>query len=393
MLVELAAPTLFRGAQRVPVDGLATTPLGYDRDALSAGEPLQGIKAGELKAALDHCDEVVFSFDGKLGDTLLAFGAIAAILDYLTLGRQARLPIVRALGPYAALFNQAGLLDSFDVREVVPAPQTARTVLVGDRQGVGLSVEGKAGRVLATFTCDPETPPCWASGRFAYPALPARYFLSVERELGIRLGSNEFMPLLGSATPPSAGEAGKLRVGIVTATSWPARKDYGLPQFLEATALLAGMQGVKIEALVIPGREAGPIRDTRPAPDDVIVEILQDAHFSLIGGRLSACDLVIGNDTGLVHLAAATRASDGSGPQVLGLHARHSHAKWRTGLTWHHALATAFSETMHRNDLCPVRDKIDDRAFGAASDIGAIAPACLADIASELLDAPAETDG
>lgn len=393
MLVELAAPTLFRGAQRVPVDGLATTPLGYDRDTLSAGETLQGIKAGELKATLDQCDEVVLSFDGKLGDTLLAFGAVAAILDYLKLGRPARLPIVRALGPYAALLNQTGVLDSFDVREVVPAPETARTVLVGDRQGVGLSVGGNAGRVLATFTCDSETPPCWDSGRFAYPALPARYFLSVERELGIRLNSNGFMPLLRSTSPPSTGEVGRLRVGIVTATSWPARKDYGLPRFLEAMELLAGTKSVVIEALIVPGREAGPIHDIRPAPDDVIVEILQGAHFSLIGDRLSACDLVIGNDTGLVHLAAATRASDGSGPQVLGLHARHSHAKWRTGLTWHHALATAFSEAMHQNDLCPVRDKIDDRAFGAASDIGAIAPACLADIASELLNAPAEAAG
>jgi len=393
VLVELAAPTLFRGTGRVLAETLTTTPLGYDRDSLPTGEPLPGVTVGGLKPALDQCDEVVFSFEGKLGDTILAFAAVTAVLDYLKLSRPTRQPIVRVRGPYGALFGQLASLESFDVREVDPVPRAARTVLVGDRRGVGLSIQGDAGRVLTSFTCDPETPPCWASGQFAYPALPARHYLSVERELGIRLGSNEFMPLLQSTAAPTTGSAGRLQIGIVTATSWPARKDYGLPRFLEAMGLLASMQGTEIAALVIPGREAGQICEGQPAPDAVVVEMLQDAHFSLVGERLNACDLVIGNDTGLVHLAAATRAFDGSGPQVLGLHARHGHAKWRTGLAWHHALATAFSQAMHQQDLCPVRDKIDDRAFGTASDIGTITPTHVAETASELLDAPAEVDG
>ena len=115
------------------------------------------------------------------------------------------------------------------------------------------------------------------------------------------------------------------------------------------------------------------------------VELLRDAHYSRAAQALAACDLVIGNDTGLTHLAAATRLPNGSGPQVIGLHARHSHTKWRTGLPWHHAIATAFSEKMHREDRCPVRDRIDDRAFGAAANIASITPAQLADFAGDVL--------
>jgi ADP-heptose:LPS heptosyltransferase len=124
-------------------------------------------------------------------------------------------------------------------------------------------------------------------------------------------------------------------------------------------------------------------------PSGVTVDLLSDTHYSRASQRLVACDLVVGNDTGLTHLAAATRSPDGRGPQVIGLHARHSHTKWRTGLPWHHAIATAFSDKMHREDRCPVRDRIDDRDFGAASEITSITPSYLAEAAADVLDAPA----
>jgi hypothetical protein len=386
MYVVDGTPTFSRGFVRVPAEGIVTTSMGYIRDEIRPGEPLPGISAGGLPEALSQCDEVVLSFGGKLGDTLLAFGAVAAVLKYLELVRADRLPAIRVLGPHTALFDQLSTLNRFDVRQTTCAPATARTVLIGDRQGVTMSAQGEAGHILTLFTCDPEDPPCWSGGANAYPALPARYFLTVERRLGVRLDDEDlFMPLLHTADAEGSADDTALNVGVVTATSWPVRKDYGLRRFLEALRLLASERGRQVRALVVLGREGMSGFDLEDAPPGVKVELLRDAHYGLVSQYFANCHLVIGNDTGLTHLAAATRRPDGSGPEVIGLHARHSHAKWRTGLPWHHALATPFSEKMHREDRCPVRDKIDDRVFGAASEIGSITPRQLAEAADAAL--------
>jgi glycosyl transferase family 9 (putative heptosyltransferase) len=392
MRLDLAAPALFKGSTHVPAHGLITTPLGYLRDELRPGESLPGASASGLPSALEQCDELVLSFNGKLGDTLLAFGAVAAVLDYLELVRPDRLPIVRISGQHASLFGQLSALDPFDVRDAGPVPAAARTLVAGDRQGMGLSLPDDAGRVLAELTCDPEDPPCWSSGASAFPYLPARYFLEVERQLGLRLSERtSFMPILRSTGTPSAEYQAATTIGLVTATSWPARKDYGLRRYFDALRELGETIGSEVRVLVVPGREADPDDDLEAVSDGIAIEVLKDAHYSLAGARLAACDLVIGNDTGLTHLAAAMRQPEDAGAQVIGLHARHSHTKWRTGLEWHHAIATPFSEAMNRDDLCPVRDRIDDRSFGAASEIGSITPEYLAEAALQVLNIAAES--
>lgn len=386
MRIELAEPALFRGTRCVPAHGLATQPLGYLRDEFSPGEPIPGTSASGLPLALEQCDELVLSFGGKLGDTLLAFGAVAAVLNYLELIRPDHLPAVRISAHYAALFDQLSSLESFDVRDIDRAPAVSRVVVVGDRQGIGFSLPDNAGRVLAEFTCDPEDPPCWSSGASAYPYLPARYFLAMERQLGLRLSEGSgFMPVLHTTDAASVDLQAKTTIGLVTATSWPARKDYGPRRYFEALRQVSEALGSEIHVLVVPGREESLTDGPDTIPDGITVEVLSDAHFSHAGQRLAACDLVIGNDTGLTHLAAAMRGPGGAGAQVIGLHARHSHAKWRTGLEWHHALATPFSEAMNRGDFCPVRDKIDDREYGTASEIGSITPESLAESAVEFL--------
>jgi hypothetical protein len=369
----------------MPAASTVTTPMGYLREELQPGDPLPGLVPRGLPEVFARCDELVLSFTGKLGDTLLAFGAVAAMLKYLELIRPERLPLVRIRGPHTTLFDSLDVLDQFDVRTTEPNPGTARTVLVGDRSGTTTSAQAGAGRVLRVYTCDPEEPPCWSSGNNAYPALPARYFLTVERRLGIRL-DDEFMPVLHTDEPEGeSADLTALNVGVITATSWPMRKDYGLPRFLEALRQLSEEKGQQIRVLIVSGREGAATPQFEAAPDNVTVELLRDAHYGLAASALAACDLVIGNDTGLTHLAAATRLPGGSGPQVIGLHARHSHTKWRTGLPWHHAIATVFSEKMHREDRCPVRDRIDDRAFGAAANIASITPAQVADFAGDIL--------
>lgn len=390
MRIDEQAPILSRGIARPPAAGLVTVLIGYARDQIAPGEPLPGAVASDLRDVLDRCDEVTLVFNGKLGDTLLAFGAVAAVLSYLTMARPDRLPAIGVHGPHATLFERLGLLECFDVRSGAEPLAATSAVVIGDRHGVSRSHD-LGGRVLATFVCDPEDPPCWSSGPYAYPSLPARYFLSVEQQLGVRLTEQSgFMPTLHVTCEDTQRATTGLALGVVTATSWPMRKDYGASRFLEALRRLAIDRAQQIHALIIPGKEGIPAHHLRTPSPDVAVEVLADTHYSRAAERLAACDLVVGNDTGLTHLAAATRRPDGGGPQVIGLHARHSHGKWRTGLDWHHAIATSFSQLMHRKDLCPVRDRIDDRAFGAAADIGSVDEGFLADAARAVLTLNAE---
>jgi hypothetical protein len=367
----IQSPALHRGATRISATDLVATPLGYARDKLEPGTPLPTASTSAIPRALERCDEVILAFDGKLGDTLLAFGALIAIMDYLYLTRPDRLPAMRLCGTHRGLLKQVNVLDHVDGHSDTDTPAAARTVLVGDRPGLSLARD-EVGQALAVIECNPERAPCWSSGPFAYPFLPARYFLDVERRLGLRLGDHDqFMPtLITQVEHPRDTRA--FAVGVITATSWPVRKDYGVDRFLAALRPLANELEQPIRVLIVPGTtDARPLTvDT--APPELTVDVLPDAHYSLAARYLAACDLVIGNDTGLTHLAAATRRPDGTGPHVIGLYARHSHTKWRTGLPWHHALATPFSEAMHRDDLCPVRDRIDDRQYGPAADIAAI---------------------
>jgi ADP-heptose:LPS heptosyltransferase len=86
----------------------------------------------------------------------------------------------------------------------------------------------------------------------------------------------------------------------------------------------------------------------------------------------ASAELVIGNDTGLTHLAALTTRPDGSGPQVVGLYGRHAHTKWTTGSRRHHAIATAWSQMLAAADRCPVRDRLDDTLAASITGLAGI---------------------
>lgn len=377
-------PTLHHGATHISATGLITTPLGYARDEIEPGSPLPAATASEISRALDRCDEVIFAFDGKLGDTLLACGALVAIVDYLQLTRPDRPLAIRSRGTHRELLDQVIALDHVEVHGDTAVPADARTVLIGDRAGLS-AARDEVGQALAVIDCNPEQPPCWSSGPFAYPFLPARYFLDLERHLGLRLGDHDrFMPTFTTQVE-HPHDVQVFTIGVITATSWPMRKDYGLDRFLAAVRPLADELEQSIRVVIVPGTT-----DTRPPTANTVspelnIDVLHGAHYSLAAQHLAACDLVVGNDTGLTHLAAATRRPNGTGPQVIGLYARHSHTKWRTGLPWHHALATEFSQAMHRDDLCPVRDHIDDRQHGPAADITAIPTSTLTQAARVVL--------
>ncbi|MFI2486863.1 glycosyltransferase family 9 protein [Promicromonospora kroppenstedtii] len=293
---------------------------------------------------------------GGLGDTLLGLGAVTAFTDAFPASE----PIYR--GPRPELFARCRL--------------PLRTV-----RGVGGSTVSAEGPGQYMFDAVPERPPTWLDLRDddlveVHAALPMRYYLEVEQHLGREL------PRAGAPLPTFTG-TGALdpwHIVFVAATSMPSRKDYGPDGFDEIAQYLGDARPGPWRFTLLTGNDAS--LGQAPGRLDVIAGL--DATDCL--DVFATAALVIGNDTGLTHLAALTERPDGTSPQVLGLYGRHSYAKWMTGRSNHHAVATPFSQMLAHADRCPVRDQLDDAVWGNASDLRQIPPAAIARFALQKLD-------
>lgn len=367
------------GSNVTPAGAVHTVPLGYDRDDIPVGAPLPFPASAELVNRLSRCGEIDVAFEGKLGDTLLALSAVRALTDWLQL-HSVRMA-VRAAGPYAELIARSGLIG----QARASTPRSPRAV-IGDRTGV----EAHGSEAAVNLVLDPAAPPCWSADGRAHSDLPARHYLALERRLGTRLpGTAPFAPLLSTGPNKlveelrSTGWLNGLTIAAVTATSWPERKDYTAQRYIELAERVAEAQQSQARLLLI-GGNPGDGRITPEAPRrHVQVLHVDGVSADHLTDLFPYCHLVVGNDTGLTHLAAVARDRDGGGPSVVGLYARHSHSKWRTGLPHHHAVATGLSDRMHQGDLCPVRD-----AIVAHTDVhmAAFPPASLAHVCLALLN-------
>ncbi|WP_405616562.1 lipopolysaccharide heptosyltransferase family protein [Streptomyces sp. NBC_01511] len=364
----------------IPAGAVHTTPLGYDRDSVPAGAPLSLAASAELVHRLSGCGEVVAVFEGKLGDTLLALSGVRAVLDWLRL-RSVRVA-VRAVGPYAGLIARTGLIT----RPQATAPNGHRAV-IGDHAGI----EAHGSTAAVSLVLDPAAPPCWSTDGRAHPDLPARHYLALERRLGIRLPATApFVPTL--ATRPndlveelrSAGWLSRLNIAAITATSWPECKDYTARRYITLAEHIAEAHQTQARLLLIGGNPGdGPCVTAEAPRRHVQVLRLDGIPADHLADLFPHCHLIVGNDTGLTHLAAMARGRDGGSPPVIGLYARHSHSKWRTGMPHHHAIATDLSERMHQGDLCPVRDAITP---DTDVHMDAFPPDALAQVSLELLN-------
>lgn len=343
------------GSLVTPAGAVHTTPLGYDRDSVPVSAPLPLPTSGELARRLNGCGEIEVAFEGKLGDTLLALSGVQAVLDWLRLS-SVRV-ITRATGPYAELIARAGLTT----QAPVTVPGSGRA-LIGDRAGA----ETHGSEAEVRLVLDPAAPPCWSSDDRAYSDLPARHYLALERRLGIRLpDAAPFAPALAARPNKLVEELRSLgwlngtTIAAITATSWPERKDYTVERYVELAEHISEAQQTQARLLLIGGSPADGLRITaNSSRRHVQVLRLDGVPAGHLVDLFPHCHLVLGNDTGLTHLAAMSRSRDGSRAPVVGLYARHSHSKWRTGLPHHHAVATDHSDRMHQGDLCPVRDAI-----------------------------------
>jgi hypothetical protein len=290
---------------------------------------------------------------GSFGDTLL--GLAAAVALHSVTGHE-----IHYRGPRTALMRRCSL----------PVTAIAST---------GQHMFTSGGRAPLDVPIVPEDPPTWLDVLDehrvqVHAALPMRYYLALEQRLGVRL------PLDAAPAPGWHGRAvvHPGRVLFVGATSRPDRKDYGHTGFREIAACLAARRRGLTFGLIAP-------LDTQPGPPGPTgagdVEMLGPLDAVDALDAVADAELVIGNDTGLTHLAALTERADGTSPHVLGVYARHSHTKWTTGRLRHHAIATPFTVLLSIADRCPVRDRLDDTVWGPAADIAALPAAAIADAA------------
>ncbi|MGH3466581.1 MAG: glycosyltransferase family 9 protein, partial [Thermocrispum sp.] len=166
-------------------------------------------------------------------------------------------------------------------------------------------------------------------------------------------------------------------VVFVSATSWPSRKDYGADGFAQIARVLAERFPAPWTFTLITSIDTEPVRLAD-------MEILAGLDAVDCLDVFATAEVVIGNDTGLTHLAALTKRPDGTSPHVIGLYSRHSHTKWTTGANRHHAVATPFSQMLTLADRCPVRDHLDDGLWTKSASLAELPAEVIADFASQL---------
>ena len=316
--------------------------------------------AGDLPSYTSGADVIgqlgwsVILGDRGLGDVLLALGLAQALADGT--GHTSEL---HYQGPRPRLMERCNrpFNSCFD-----NGPHTVHT---GHSSGM-------------TFYAIPEKPGAWLDilddeRVEVHAALPMRYYLSAEQTLGVRLPADR-APLPAFT---SGERARPFHVVFVSATSWPSRKDYGASGFARVASALVERFSAPWTFSLITSIDAETV-----VPGDIEVLSGLDAVDCL--DVFASADVVIGNDTGLTHLAALTERPDGTGPQVIGLYGRHAHTKWTTGTERHHAIATPFSQMLAFADRCPVRDQLDDALWAESANLADIPAELIAECAGQL---------
>ncbi|MET7469065.1 glycosyltransferase family 9 protein [Micromonospora sp. NPDC005599] len=288
------------------------------------------------------------------------------------------LGLAMAQALHDATHDQFGTLEYAGSRADLIARCTLPiAVAVADGDGHKLGTRGSDDALK--FDAVPESPPTLLDLADAdvvevHAALPMRYYLDIEQALGARLpASDDPCPRFQSTvTAPQP-----LHVVFVATTSRPDRKDYGIDNFSAvAEHLTTRHSGAWRFSLVTPPGH-------QPAASVGQIEVLHGPKAVDCIDLFATAELVIGNDTGLTHLAALTIRPNGTQPHVVGLYGRHGYAKWITGSPHHHAVATRFSHLMSLADACPVRDRYDDTVWSTASDLRAIPAKDIADFAGQ----------
>jgi len=156
----------------------------------------------------------------------------------------------------------------------------------------------------------------------------------------------------------------------------PARKDYGQDRYARIAQLLVDKLPGSWTFTLITGHDA--------LPSHPLFATLAGLGAVDCLDVFGSADVVVGNDTGLTHLAAMTERADGTSPHVIGLYGRHAYNKWTTGHHHHHAVATPFSQMLAAADRCPVRDRLDDSVWAESANLDTVAAELVVDLITDV---------
>lgn len=251
------------------------------------------------------------------------------------------------------------------------------------RAGLG-SVETAGSRRPAQFSADPwQATVTWLDlvdeeQVEVHAALPMRFYLDIEMRTGHRLkAARNPMPRFLSAVPKSE----PLHATFIMASSDPEIKSYGADNFALVARELARRlnKWPTITVITAKGAPADASAPLRELGADVLDDLTAEECIDVF----ASSDLVIGNDTGLTHLAALTIRKDGSGPQVVSLYSTFSYSKYTTGSPTHHAVATPFSQMLTLSNRCYSQDQVSPDLWGRSAILRDISPIVVAEFAGE----------
>jgi hypothetical protein len=387
--------------------------LPYARDTLQPGTPISGFgKNDAFVHSLAECDEVAVALGfTPLGDSLLFLSAVQACHEYFQLNRFDT-PEWVLLEQHASLLRRCPILQ--------------RALIIGDLGALQRRVQDR-NRVIVALTDIPSLnlpPPSFVfrKSRNAYPlycdvvgrdhvvefrAMPARYFLSFEMQVGCVLASNPLSGHPGFCFPPSITTEGAMPVrvrtwlsesqtrlcALIATTSLPEKKQFGVPRFLDvARCLQQHFSGANLAFVLVVSPSQVELEDPAAAMavnhaiESLRLAVLATKDLDQLGYLFARCALVIGNDTGLSHLASLSSASPGGVlPEVLILYSRHDYTRWTSGRPNVRPIYTPFSDYLRRENLGIATDVVSDAMWGTSAMAASIHTKDVIDRASQIL--------
>lgn len=302
-----------------------------------------------------------------LGDYLFLLAMVTACQDAIE-ATGSRLPEVKYSGPLADLMARC----SIGFAKV--SQRSACAVEFGNLSSDSIQVRAHLLTVsewpeeLAPQGSIDSRLPAWAERledgtAWVYGSLAMRLYRQVEQVVGRALPRlDRPLPVFHGASPRVEGQ-----VAIVLAASEPV-KDWGIGRFL---ACLEEIKMPVSDVIVVTGSDDRSLVAAK-AIKSTSVTVMAGPDLADCVDVFGECSLVLGNDTGLTHLAAMSESVDGSNPLVCGIYGLHSPLKWSTGFPWHHGVATTASWLVSIADRDVYLDSLEPSIWGPLASIATI---------------------
>lgn len=367
----------------------SSVPLFYHRSKMVAGQQIDGFRSNKnLIRGLKNCDRVLFSMYWKpLGDSFLFLSVVQACVEYLRLVRGNNMPELLVDDKFSVLVKHAQVLRSAKVIKngvswfKDEAGKGSKTVLITDDDPIDKS-EG-----YSMFNSEDYQYPMFYEAlkgrkKLSYYSRPARYFLTFEREVGVRLFSDPNQSLPDFIMPKSK-RLQKLCIekfgfdpdnnnewlfGIVSVASM-VQKKFGLLRFTRLAMKYLEVKSNNVAIILANSKEESPGEwlkfEKMVGGSKARIKVINSDDFELLAYIFARCKFVLGNDTGFSHLAAMSRISPSRDlVTTFIIYSRHDYRKWSTGKVNVHPITTELSRYLSNNNMSISRDKIGTTKWG-----------------------------